>query len=139
MASTNRYFVDTNVILDVLMQRESLFETSARVLEFAESGVIRLGTSLISYGTIFYYSKKGLSTVDFLKKMRDLQSIVSLLPSDGNAVHYALNSDFTDLEDAVQHYIAESNGCKAIITRNKKDFKHSNLAVLTPEELLATL
>jgi len=139
MASSNLYFVDTNVVLDVLLQREGFYESSAKVLLAGEEGVIQLRTSIVSFATIFYFVKKGLNRVDFIRKMHELQSIVGLLPSNEKAVDFALESNFLDLEDALQYHIAQSSGCTAIITRNKKDFQHSTLAVLTPEELLATL
>ena len=55
------------------------------------------------------------------------------------AIEQALNSDFADLEDAFQHYTALENSLDVIITRNIKDFKLSEIPVLTPSEFLATL
>ncbi len=56
---------------------------------------------------------------------------------DKNAVINALNSDFKDFEDALQNFSAMENGqIKIILTRNLKDFKKSELAVLTPETYL---
>ena len=71
--------------------------------------------------------------------MKHLRSIVGVLPSNEGAVDFALSSGFSDLEDAMQNQIAESNELRTILTRNKRDFKKSNLAILTPEEFLATL
>lgn len=131
-------FIDTNVILDVLLKREKLFQSSAEILGLAERKKIQLGTSIISYATIFYFVKKELSKEEFIIKMRQLKSYVFVFPSDQLSVDFALNSNFPDLEDAMQNHIAESNKCSTIITRNTKHFKKSNLAVLTPEEFLAT-
>lgn len=52
------------------------------------------------------------------------------------AVMQALGSEFSDFEDALQYYAALSEDVKIIITRNVKDFKHSQLAVLTPDQYL---
>lgn len=38
--------------------------------------------------------------------------------------------------DALQHYAALSENVKMIITRNTKDYKNSELAVLTPDQFL---
>jgi hypothetical protein len=58
---------------------------------------------------------------------------------DNNVVFRALNSDFKDFEDALQNYSAELNKeIDIIITRNTKDFKHSKLAVMTPDQFLKT-
>ena len=56
---------------------------------------------------------------------------------DKNVVLNALNSGFKDFEDALQNFSAIENGrIKIILTRNIKDFKKSDLAVLTPETYL---
>jgi hypothetical protein len=56
---------------------------------------------------------------------------------DKNIIISALNSDFKDFEDALQNYAAEINGeVNVIITRNTKDYKKSNLAVMNPKEFL---
>ena len=53
---------------------------------------------------------------------------------DGKVVESALNSDFKDFEDALQNYSAINCGeIEAIITRNVKDFKKSDIGVFTPE------
>jgi len=139
MVSKHSIFVDANIILDVLLKREHLYEASSDVLGLAEKKEVVLKTSVLSYGVIFYFVKKGLSMPEFLKRMKHLRSIVGVLPNNEGAVDFALNSGFSDLEDAMQNQIAESNGLRTIITRNKRDFRKSNLAILTPEEFLATL
>ena len=56
---------------------------------------------------------------------------------DRNVVINALNSDFKDFEDALQNFSAiENEEIKVILTRNIKDFKKSELAILTPETYL---
>ena len=48
-------------------------------------------------------------------------------------------SEFKDFEDAIQNFCAEDEGLNHIITRNLKDYKKSNLSVLTPKEFLTSL
>jgi len=47
-----------------------------------------------------------------------------------------MKSDFKDLEDAIQHFSAKVENIDMIITRNKKDFKLSEIKVLTPAEFI---
>jgi len=54
-------------------------------------------------------------------------------------IRKASNSKFKDFEDAVQNYCAEESGHQIIITRNTKDYKESNLSILTPKEYLAKI
>ena len=52
-------------------------------------------------------------------------------------VSAALNSKFKDFEDALQNFAAIKSGIiDAILTRNGKDFKNSDIAVFTPEDYI---
>jgi len=66
-----------------------------------------------------------------------LQISTEILVMDRNAIVQALRSDFKDFEDALQNYSAELNKeIDIIITRNVKDYKNSNLAIMTPDSYL---
>jgi len=72
-----------------------------------------------------------------IEKLKLLLSILEILVIDKNAIVVALNSDFKDFEDALQNYAAELSGeINLIITRNTKDYKKSNLGVMSPEDFL---
>ena len=51
----------------------------------------------------------------------------------------AVESDFKDFEDAVQNFCAVEAGHKIILTRNTKDYKESELGILTPLEFVSQL
>ena len=56
---------------------------------------------------------------------------------DKSTIEKALNSDFKDFEDALQNFAAENYGeIEAIITRNVKDYKRSEIGILTPESFV---
>ena len=62
-----------------------------------------------------------------------LLNIVDVITTNKDAVLDALHSQFKDFEDALQNFSAQnSNEIKVIITRNSKDYKTSNLAVMEP-------
>ena len=63
----------------------------------------------------------------------DLFDVFENTPSD---VRKALQSKMDDYDDALIAHSAQSAGADILITRNKKDFKHSPITVLTPEEFL---
>ena len=64
-------------------------------------------------------------------------NIIDIIKTDKEAVFGALNSNFKVFEDAVQNFSAIDNGeIKVILTRSIKDFKTSELAILTPETYL---
>ena len=73
-----------------------------------------------------------------IEKLKQLLSIIEILVIDKNVVIQALYSDFKDFEDALQNYSAERNNkIEVIVTRNIKDYKHSDLSVMTPDNFLA--
>ena len=80
-------------------------------------------------------------------KMKDARAVISKFkvlvssyPLDDKIVELALNDkDFKDFEDGIQFYTALVSNCKAIVTRNTKDFKNSSIPVFQPAEYLANL
>jgi hypothetical protein len=72
--------------------------------------------------------------------MTQLLTITDVLLMDRTVVQRALTSEFKDFEDALQNFSAINDGTiEVIITRNIKDFKHSDIGVLTPENFLKML
>lgn len=68
--------------------------------------------------------------------MRKLKTLVNILPVDERVIEQALNSDFTDFEDAIQYFTAVNNGINVLLIRNKVDFKKSKIPIATAEEFL---
>jgi predicted nucleic acid-binding protein len=55
------YFVDTNVVLDVLLENENVWQDSLMVFQLAEAGQIRAFLSSSSLTDIFYMVRKRFS------------------------------------------------------------------------------
>ena len=64
--------------------------------------------------------------------------MLHIVDSSENIIDKALNSDFTDFEDAIQYYTALEHDFKIILTRNVRDYNKSSVIVQTPEEFLVT-
>ncbi|HMO33757.1 MAG TPA: PIN domain-containing protein [Lacibacter sp.] len=133
-------FLDTNILLDVLADRQPFSEPAALLLELAEKKRVRLYVSALSYAVLAYLLKKQLSHRELVKTLRDLEALTVTLDVSGEVISGALSSGFTDLEDAIQYHTALSQKrITAIITRNGGDFRKSELAVLTAAEALSLL
>lgn len=74
-----------------------------------------------------------------LKSLRKLKALINILPIDERVIEQSLNSEFNDIEDAIQYFTAVNNGIALIITRNKTDYKRSKIDVLTAEEFLKSM
>lgn len=130
--------LDINVILDVLQKREPHYESSAEVLSLCADSQIKGYLSATSFGTLHYVLSKFTGKAKSLLAIKKLRAITSVAAVDDGVIDLAASSNFTDFEDAIQYYSAVRNGIDQIITRNKKDFAKSMLAVSTPEDFLKT-
>jgi predicted nucleic acid-binding protein len=132
-------FIDTNVLIDLIDKREPFYKDVAIIFSLAENKKFKLATSSLTFVNTFYVVSKnsrGLLVLDALKRIRIVCAISNI---DEIVVDQSLISNFNDFEDAVQHFSALHHKCDIIITRNKKNFKNSEIPVMTPIEFLATL
>lgn len=70
--------------------------------------------------------------------LRKLRLIVKIIDSSEKTIDCALNSDFSDFEDAIQYYTAKNHGIERILTRNIKDYKTADISIQTPEMFLTS-
>ena len=132
-----KVFYDSNVVLDVLLNRADFISDSMAALKFSELRKVKGFISVVSITDIFYLLKKNLKDNQAaIEKMKTLLKIVSIAKADKKTAFQAINSGWNDFEDAVQYSVAKKLKAKYIVTRNKKDFSNSRIAVVTPKEFL---
>ena len=134
----NKVFVDTDVILDLLAKRIPFFHFSAVLFTFAEMKKFELYTSPLILANTFYILRKQLGNNEAKNALRKLRILLHVVDSSENIIDKALNSDFTDFEDAIQYYTALDHGINTILTRNLRDYKKAAVIVQTPEAFLVT-
>ena len=134
----NAVFIDSDIILDVLLEREPHFKDSQTILGLAESNDVRGFTSSLIIANCFYIIENQKNQAAARNSIAKLRSILHVLPFSDKEIGESLNSNFKDFEDGIQHYIALNNNIDAIITRNTRDFKNAGLPVMTPAELLSS-
>lgn len=133
-----KVFLDTNVLLDALVERDEpkFTENAALILSLGENGILDLRMSALSIPTIAYVLKN-LSSSRKKSIIRDLTAIVKVLPSLTEHITNMLESPVSDIEDALQVQSAKEGGCDLIVTRNLRDFKSADLPTISPDALLA--
>ena len=134
----NKYFVDTDVILDLLAERKPHYHFSALLFTYAEMEKYKLYTTPTVMVNTFYILRKQLGNDNAKTALRKLRLILHVTDSTENVINQALNSRFNDFEDAVQYYTALNSGISVILTRNVKDYKASNILVQSPELFLVS-
>jgi predicted nucleic acid-binding protein len=134
-----KLFFDTNVILDFLGERDPFYLSAARIATLADKRKLRIVASALSYGTISYFLTKYYGHDKTIDKLRKFKVITEICELDEIIIEKALNSDFPDFEDSLQYFSALRTECDIIITRNGKDFKKSEIPVMTPDEFLNSI
>ncbi|SDF84826.1 type II toxin-antitoxin system VapC family toxin [Epilithonimonas hungarica] len=134
-----KIFLDTNIIIDFLGEREGFYVASAKILTLADKKKIQVYTSPSSISNVFYVLAKYENSKIALEKIRKFKLLCSMSVIDDEVVEKAIHSDFKDFEDAMQYFSALASNCDVIITRNEKDFKNALIPVMNAEEFLQTL
>ena len=133
-------FLDTNILVDLLANRQPFYKYALQLFTFAEKNKVKLFTSSHSIATTHYLLKKFISEDELRKLLLSLTDFVEVTSVDLNVIRKSLLSDHRDFEDAIQIFAAESiPRLDFIVTRNLKDFKNSAIMVLPPEEAVGQL
>ena len=132
-------FIDSDILLDILLKREPHYHFSQNLLNKGKNKEIEINTSALIIANIYYIIVKTLGKSEAKGTVKKLLNILTVFPLDTDCINLAINSNFNDIEDAIQHFIALQNQCDVIITRNLKDYKKSLLPVMTAEQYLNTL
>ena len=132
-----RILIDTDVILDFFFDRKPFSEDAAIILNMCERNHIQGFVTPVIISNCYYLLRRTAPHSKVIDKLKLLLTITDVLNMNKQIVVNALNSDFKDFEDALQNFAAVSNGTiDVIVTRNVKDFKKSEIAILTPESFL---
>lgn len=131
-----KIFLDTNIVLDFLGERENFYEPAAKVLTLADQKIITVFTSPTSVSNAYYILAKYENSKSALEKIRKFKVLCNISVMNDEVVERAINSDFKDFEDGMQYYSAIAESCDIIITRNEKDFKNSMIPVMNAESFL---
>ena len=130
---------DTNVILDVMLDRTPFSEPASQLLSLVERGEIFGLICATTVTTIHYLSTKILGKNKSQLQIKELITLFEIASVNRTVIEDALKSKFSDFEDAVIYQSANHAGAEAIVTRDPKGFKQSKLPVYSPVELMKIL
>ena len=132
-----KILVDTNIIIDTLTGREPFRESAEQIFMLAANQIEDMYITASSATDIYYLVRKHLHNTEQSKNtMSKLYQLFGILDVTANDCQDALLLDMKDYEDAVISCCAKRNQMDYIVTRNIKDYEHSKVKVLLPEDLL---
>jgi predicted nucleic acid-binding protein len=129
--------LDTNVILDALLQRELFVDDARQILQRVEQGELTAFVCATTITTIDYLAAKALGAAASRKLLSILLELCEIAPVTRAVITDAIASPLDDFEDAVLCHAAMNCGLNAVITRNGKDFRRSGLNIYSPKEWLS--
>lgn len=131
--------IDTDALIDVALGKRPHSEPASELLDRIELGAIN---TFMAWHTVsnFYYlvapSRGNMDTRDFIV---ELTRFVKIAATDTEDLRYAASLPMTDFEDAMQVAAARACGSQYIITRNARDFAHSPMPAISPQDAFSTL
>ena len=131
-----KVFVDTDIIYDLLAKRDSFYLAAARLFTLADEGKIQIFVSALSFANIHYLLSKQKSEDEAKQILRKFKVLVQVTPLNEKIIDLALNSEFSNFEDAIQYFSALQNEIEVLLTRNLKDYKKAQISVLTAQDFI---
>ena len=134
-----RVLLDTNIVLDHLLEREPFAQSASELLELNAQGAFEGYVSGMTPINIFYIARKFMGHDKLRQFISDLLLAVRVCPITHEVLNQAFSLPFSDYEDAVQHACATASELDAIVTRNLDDYKSATLPVFSPTDFLNQL
>jgi predicted nucleic acid-binding protein len=134
-----RALLDTDVILDVLLDRPGFAEHATALWKANEQGQFDAYISAITPVNVFYISRKLKGTDQARKVVGQLIATMRVCQLDQPTLQMAMSLPLSDFEDAVQLASAIANQIDCLVTRNLQDYKNATLPVFSPPDFLAHL
>jgi predicted nucleic acid-binding protein len=132
-----KVLVDTNIVLDFLLQREPFFQDAELLFQAIDTGEIIGYVTATTLTDIFYISRRHTrSTEKARQAVSETLTAMVICPVDRAVLELAFDSGLDDFEDAVQIFSAVAQALEAIVTRDTQGFLSSPIPILSVQELL---
>lgn len=132
-----RVLFDSDVLLDVLAQRQPFVVTSAQALNTATQPQVQGYVAGHAVTNIFYILRRQVGSETAREFLSRLLQHLQIADVTDEVIRTALQSAMTDFEDAVTSEAAKAAGIEVIVTRNTPDFAASTISAVPPAEFLA--
>lgn len=134
-----RVLFDTDVILDVVLDRPPFAEVCTLLFGHVEEGRVQGTICATALTTVFYLGRKAVGTPRARREVAKLLSLFDIASVNRPVLQGAVALPFSDFEDAVTHEAARLDGAEGIVTRNVQHYKKARLRIYAPADLLQML
>lgn len=127
-------FIDTDVILDLFLDREPHHREALRFFSHLKKNRIEARTSPIVFANTYHILSK-LKTMKYAtEKIGRLRNLIGIVSVSETTIDTALRSGMKDFEDSIQYYCAREAGIRFLVTRNTRDYPRDGMHILLPIE-----
>ena len=131
-----KLFIDTNVVLDLLQYREPWVHDTIVLFQLAKEKEVDLVVTDLTFVNVVYIAGKNFDKKKLHETLLGLKKLVSIVPIGDICIDEALNSNFSDFEDATQYFAAKREHVDYILTRDENGFKISDIPVMNVTDFL---
>lgn len=132
-----KLFVDTNIFIDILLDRKPFSHYSSLVYKLCENGLVEGYIAPITVNNIHYICRKAHNIVKIKAFLHKVSKDFTIAPMESMTIEKANSLSMSDYEDALQYAMALQVGAEYLVTRNTKDFRHmTHIKVYTPEAFI---
>ena len=134
-----KVLIDTNVALDILLNRHPGFTNAAVIFSMTRQKIIESYISASAITDIFYLAEKDLGKKPTKEALKEMLQVFKPATVTDSHIFQALELDWDDFEDSVQFVVGAGLTVDYIITRNTQDFTSGSIIAVTPEQFLETI
>jgi len=131
-----KILIDTNVVLDILLQRQPWYANASLIFSFAQQNYIESYISASAITDIFYIAQKDIGKSNARAAIKILLQVFRPATVTDSHIYQALESGWDDFEDSVQFIVGKELSVDYIVTRNTQDFFSGNIPAVTPEQFV---
>ncbi len=129
--------LDTNIVLDVLLDRRPFAKAAVEIFALAEQSRINGMLCATTITTMHYLLRTAFSKQEARQLTSKLLGLFDIAAVNRHVIERTLGSPIRDFEDAVLSEAGQLAGADCIITRNPRDFHRCPLRIFDPDEFLA--
>lgn len=133
-----KILLDTNVVLDLLLQREPFANDAKGIFTLVELKELDAYLCATTITTIYYLISKKVKRAKADMIVEELMQLFHIADVNKDILLSSLKNNGQDFEDSVIYTSAKYANIDVIITRDKKGFKNSAVLVQDPKEFLAS-